>query len=77
MAKDLNLVAYSEGRSPLPAGDQLTLVVDADNPVVVEVSPDPSTWLPEDLALYCGDTEVVSAPLGDGRRWVLTGADRF
>ena len=77
MANELILVAYSDGRSPVPTGDGVTLMVDGGNPVVIEVSPDPSTWVPEDLALYRSETEVVGAPLVDGRRWVLTGQDRF
>lgn len=77
MANELILVAYSDGRSPVPTGDGVTLMVDGGNPVVIEVSPDPSTWVPEDLALYRSETAVVGAPLVDGRRWVLTGQDRF
>ncbi len=77
MANELILVAYSDGRSPVPTGDGETLLVDGGNPVVIEVSPDPSTWVPEDLALYRSETEVVGTPLVDGRRWVLTGQDRF
>lgn len=77
MAKELTLIAYSPGRAPVPSDDRLMLLVDDANPVTIDVSPDPSTWVPEDLTLFCGDRVVATPPVVSGRRWVLTGDERF
>ena len=77
MAKELTLIAYSPGRAPVPSDDRLTLLVDDANPVTIDVSPDPSTWVPEDLTLFRGDRVVATPPVVSGRRWVLTGDERF
>lgn len=77
MAKELTLIAYSPGRAPVPSDDRLMLLVDDANPVTIDVSPDPSTWVPEDLTLFRGDRVVATPPVVSGRRWVLTGDERF
>ena len=77
MANALTLSASSMGRAPVPTGEGPTLLVDDANAVMIAVSPTPSTWDPEELALYRGAQRVLTPPMSDGTRWVLMGDDRF
>jgi hypothetical protein len=77
MAHALMLTASSSGRAPVPTGDGSTLLVDEANAVMITVSPNPSSWDPEELTLLRGGQRVATPPMSDGTRWVLMGDDRF
>ena len=77
MAHALMLTASSSGRAPVPTGDGSTLLVDDANAIMICVSPIPSAWDPEGLALYRGGQRVTTPPMSDGTRWVLMGEERF
>ncbi len=77
MAHALTLTASSTGRAPVPTGDGSTLLVDEANAIMITVSPIPSAWDPEGLALYRGGQRVTTPPMSDGTRWVLMGDERF
>ena len=77
MAHALMLTASSSGRAPVPTGDGSTLLVDDANAVMITVTPNPSSWDPEELTLLRGGQRVATPPMSDGTRWVLMGDDRF
>jgi hypothetical protein len=77
MAHALTLSATSTGRAPVPTGEGPTLLVDDANAVMIVVSPDPSSWVPENVTLYRGGAQVDTPPMSDGTSWVLMGDHRF
>ena len=77
MWNSLGVTASTRGRLPLPRGDGFSLLVDADNPVSIDVWPHPSTWEPEEVLLIREGRTVAATSLGTDHHWVLTGADRF
>ncbi len=77
MAHALTLSASSTGRAPVPTGEGPTLLVDDANAVMIVVSPDPSSWVPENVTLHRGGAQVGTPPMSDGTTWVLMGDDRF
>ena len=77
MWNSLGVTASTRGRLPLPRGDGFSLLVDADNPVSIDVWPHPSTWEPDEILLLREGRTMAATSLGTDHHWVLTGADRF
>ena len=77
MWNSLGVTASTRGRLPLPRGDGFSLLVDADNPVSIDVWPHPSTWEPDEVLLLREGRTMAATSLGTDHHWVLTGADRF